>query len=244
MKYPYFTYDNVINQELQKEVWSYLLNQTYHAKRKTENKNNDRLFVVKYKPIDGKKEYLTTDLPNVNEQYMHRTIFGNNEEDLKQHFPIFKLWNEIKKTIVNNWSIEGNPEGFSTSDLSKTDCRVYVNIQPNERIKRSHTIHSDSNDLTEGKNYTLLYIANPVWYPSWFAENIFYETDTNSEDKQQFHKGYGQSRNYGIGEPYAVVPPKPGRVILYDGRTLHTTRPTAIWAEEMRYAIAFRIKKN
>jgi hypothetical protein len=32
--------------------------------------------------VKAKKEYLNTDLPSVNEQYMHRTVFGDNEEDI------------------------------------------------------------------------------------------------------------------------------------------------------------------
>jgi len=244
MKYPYHVYDNVVDLELQKEIWSYLLNQTYHAKRKATNHRNEVGTIISYKPIDGKKEYLNPDLPSVNEQYMHRTVFGDNEEDIKSHPPIEKLWNKIKETIGSEWSIAGDPEGIPSNTLSKGDWRVYVNIQPNEEIKRSHTIHRDTANINEEKNYTLLYIANLEWHPSWFSENIFYESDDNSLDKQQFQKGHGQSRNFGIGDPYAIIPPKPGRVILYDGRTLHTTRPTAIWANEMRYAVAFRIKKN
>ena len=36
--------------------------------------------------------------------------------------------------------------------------------------------------------------------------------------------------------------PIPGRIIDYDGRTLHTTRPAAIWANEIRKVIAFRVR--
>jgi hypothetical protein len=41
-----------------------------------------------------------------------------------------------------------------------------------------------------------------------------------------------------------VVSPKPGRIMVYDGRMLHTTRPSAVWATDLRKVIAFRVRKN
>jgi hypothetical protein len=244
MKYPYYIYDNTVDKDLQKEVWNYMMNQTFYGKRKIGDHWHEVGTIVYYKPSENKKEYLNEKIGSVNNQYMHRTVFGDNEEDIKNHPPIAKLWESISKTIGKEWTISGEPEGVASVTISKDKWRVYVNAQPEETIKRSHTIHRDTSDLIEGKDYTLLYIANPEWYPSWFAENIFYEDDTDSIDKQQFQKGYGQSRNFGIGDPYATISPKPGRIIMYDGRTLHTTRPAAIWSKEMRYAIVFRIRKD
>jgi predicted 2-oxoglutarate/Fe(II)-dependent dioxygenase YbiX len=51
----------------------------------------------------------------------------------------------------------------------------------------------------------------------------------------------GQSREFPVGYPFSIIPPVAGRVVLYDGRTLHTTKPVAPWAEQMRYAVVFRI---
>jgi hypothetical protein len=243
MKYSYYVYDNIINDKLQKEIWQHLLNQTYFAKRKSEENRKIIKDIIQYKPIDNKKEYLNKDLPNVNDQNMHRTTFGNNEEEIKIHPPISQLWNKVKEVIGAEWNINGDPEGI-VKNPNLIESRVYVNIQPTEEIKKSHAIHRDTTNINETNNYTLLYIANPEWHPSWFAENIFYEDDESSLDRQQFQYGHGQSRNFGIGDPYAIISPKPGRVILYDGRTLHTTRPAAIWAKEMRYAVAFRIRKT
>jgi len=244
MKYPYYVYDNTVDKNLQNEVWNYMMNQTFYGKRKTGDHWNETGTVIYYKPSEYKKEYLEEKIEAVDNQYMHRTVFGDTEEDIKKHPPISKLWESISETIGKEWTISGNPEGVASVLVSKGKWRVYVNAQPDETIKRSHTIHRDTSDLKETQNYTLLYIANPEWYPSWFAENIFYEDNPNSIDKQQFQKGHGQSRNFGIGDPYAIVSPKPGRIIMYDGRTLHTTRPAAIWSKEMRYAIVFRIRKD
>jgi hypothetical protein len=75
------------------------------------------------------------------------------------------------------------------------------------------------------------------------AENVFYADDESTGDTQQFQRGFGQSREFNVGYPYAIVPPVAGRVVLYDGRALHTTKPTAPWAEHMRYAVVFRARK-
>jgi hypothetical protein len=39
-----------------------------------------------------------------------------------------------------------------------------------------------------------------------------------------------------------IVSPVPGRIIAYDGRTLHTTRPASIWAPVPRITLAFRAR--
>ena len=242
MKYDYEVWDNIIDKELQKEVWDYMLNQTFSAGRKDVEYPKVGT-VLYYTPAESKKEYLNSSIPSLNNQYMHRTVFGDNELDIESHKPIAKLWKKINSFYGNAFKIDGDPEGVADKRLSKNVWRVYVNAQPDESIKRSHGVHRDTIDLNETKNYTLLYIANPEWYPTWFGENIFYEDNIESNDKQQFQKGFGQSRGFGVGDPYAVVLPKPGRIILYDGRTLHTTKPVAVWAKQMRYAVVFRIKK-
>jgi hypothetical protein len=246
MKYHYEVYDNVIDPILQKEVWEYIRKQTFSAARKDVEYKDipSKGTIIYYVPEDGKKEYLDNSIPAVNKQLVHRTVFGDNEEDIKNHPPIEKLWNSINKVIGGNWSIAGDQEGVANRRLNKNMWRVYVNAAANEEIKRSHGVHRDTINLEETLNYTLLYIANPEWYPTWFAENIFYENDENSLDYQQYQKGNGQSRNFKVGDPFAIIPPKPGRIILYDGRMLHTTRPTATWAEELRYAVVFRIRKT
>jgi hypothetical protein len=244
MKYHYEIHDDCISQELQKKVWDYIQEQTFYAARKNRDYPNPGT-ILEYVPKDNMKEYMNGE-DSVNNQFMHRCIFGDSEMDLMDHPPILNLWMAINKVLGNKFKIDGDPEGIAIrrpNGRGGVTKRVYVNAQPEETIKRSHAVHRDTIDLNEEKNYTLLYIANPVWYPTWFAENVFYESDDNSEDKQQFQKGFGQARGFGIGDPYAIIPPKPGRIILYDGRTPHTTRPTAIWAEEMRKAVVFRIRK-
>ena len=232
--------DNVIDQHLQKDVWEYILSQSFHATRKDVS-YPDVGTVINYVPKENKKEYLDQSIPSVNNQYMHRCVFSKGQSDLNNHPIILNLWEHINKHFNDSFIIGGDPEGIADNNFNY--ARVYVNAQPEETIKRSHGIHRDTINLKKTRNYTLLYIANPEWYPTWFGENIFYEDDEDSEDKQQYQKGYGQCRGFGVGNPFLTVSPKPGRIILYDGRTLHTTKPVAAWSPEIRYAVVFRLKK-
>lgn len=233
-------FDGIVDDDLQWRVWEYIQNQTFHATRK-DVPYPEPGSVVYYKPIDNKKEYLDEGIPSVNNQYMHRCVFGIQGEG---HPIILELWDKINAHFGNQFIIDGDAEGIADPGLEYGFSLCYVNAQPEETIKRSHGIHRDTIDLNQDKHFTLLYIANPTWYPTWMGENIFYADDDSTGDTQQFQKGFGQSRGFGVGEPFALVAPSPGRVILYDGRTLHTTKPVAPWAEQMRYAVVFRIRKR
>jgi hypothetical protein len=245
-------YDNIVSPELQAEVWEYILNREYYAKRKIlkrlyplGTKTVETGPVVMYTPADKNYEYMNDNLPGLDFQYMHRTKFGDSAEDLAQHTPIQNLWNTINSHLDNQYEINGVPEEIAHDNVLNLgiDGRVYVNIQMDETIKRTHGIHRDSIDVDDDSYFTMIYIANPVWYPTWGAENVFYADDDTTGDTQQFQKNLGQSRNFGVGWPYKYVEPRPGRVMLYDGRTLHTTKPATIFAGEHRYAVAFRLKK-
>jgi hypothetical protein len=235
------SFDNLVSDDLRWRVWEYIQNQSFHATRKDVSYPTPG-HIIHYKPIENKKEYLDDSIPSVNNQYMHRCVFGNSEEELMfKHRVIAELWKTINSALGNKYTISGDMEGIADPAYKLSRC--YVNAQPSETIKRSHGIHRDTIDLNEGKNFTLLYMANLEWYPTWMAENVFY-SDEVTGDKQQFQKGYGQSRGFDVGYPYAIVPPVAGRVVIYDGRALHTTKPTAPWAEQMRYAVVFRIRSK
>lgn len=233
-------YDNLIPDDLRKRVWDHIQHQTFHATRKDKSYPEVGT-IINYVPADGKKEYLDENLPSVNNQYIHRCVFGKVAEDLRTNHPVIaELWDTINSSFGNQFVINGDPEGIADDNWKM--ARVYVNAQPDETIKRSHAIHRDTVDLEEEKNFTILYYANLEWYPSWMAENIFYADDDSTGDTQQFQKGWGQARDFGVGYPYALMSPTPGRVVVYDGRALHTTKPAAPWAKEMRYAVVFRVK--
>ena len=252
-------YDDVIPYDFRKTIWEYINNQKWYAT---------------WKPLEAKTfEYVPSQVPSTfvpgtpgrfPVMWMHRACFASDDETLKNNHPlIWDLWCKINSHLGDQYTISGNDEDMSIFPSDKEGWqppvpadpnlapgwRVYTGGQLNEHVKRSHGVHRDTIDMNDTTSRTILYVANLEWYPSWFAECIFYPDDPNgvTGDHQQFQKGfYSQSRNFNVGwaDNGKIVSPVPGRIIDYDGRTLHTTRPTAIWAKDFRKVIAFRARKK
>lgn len=254
--------DDIIPTDQRQQLWNYIENQTWHITYKPLRFDGLHRDFIPSKDKDWRALDPVRLLPNM---FMPRACFGSDESSLSQNHPlIYDLWLQINSALGNEFSIAGSPEGMPMDSLNdpkwiapdpidpdlEKGWRVYANSQPSESIKRSHGIHRDTIDLEDDKCYTLLYVANLEWYPSWFAECIFYPNDLEGSvgDHQQHQSilASNQSRNFSIGwaDEGRIVSPKPGRIILYDGRTLHTTRPSAIWAKSPRKVIAFRIRKK
>jgi hypothetical protein len=237
--------DDAIPSALREQVWNYLLDQTWHIEYKKDKS------VETYVP---RKDGL--DFPHKNPLAVHgttmaRIAFAADDKYLKaKHSIITTLWESINQTLGDNYELTGYPEGMPGNLQAKTAIpglkagwRVYTNAQYQENIKHSHGIHRDTPDLNDATTATILYVANLNWYPSWFAECVYY-LDRATGDQQQFQTvdADAQRRNFDLGWAEQIVSPKPGRIIAYDGRTLHTTRPAAIWAAEPRVTVAFRAR--
>jgi hypothetical protein len=255
--------DDAIPEDVRQLVWEYLLQSTWSVAWKRYTGHNFHE-IHEYKPGLWKNLEYPKRLDEPRHLFMPRAHFASDDESLKKHEPIYKLWQCINMTFDGEFEIAGKPEGTvpenspdekikekytapPTQDPSlEQGWRVYSAAQPNEHIKRTHGIHRDQPDESIDNTYTCLYVANPEWYPSWFADNMFY-TSGHSEtgDDQRFQKG-GQRRGFQVdwGDDCKVVSPKPGRLICYDSRRLHTTRPAAIWAEADRKVVTFRLRKK
>lgn len=261
--------DNQINQALKEEVWEYINNQVYYASYK-KPPGPDTYTYIPSEGSFMKSSHLILSARQPT-MWMHRACLASDDASLEKNHPvIWKLWQSINQVLGDKYIIEGYPEDVFTGHGSRglrgsaspldpqwiapktqnpkleQGWRVYVNGQPDETIKWSHGIHKDTIDLNNDQTRTILYIANLEWYPTWFGECIFYPDDDNNTagDQQQYQKNYGQSRNFNVGwaDNGKIVSPVPGRIIDYDGRTLHTTRPTAVWCPDIRKAIGFRVR--
>jgi hypothetical protein len=247
-------YDDVVSYDFRKEIWDYINKQKWYATWKPIG-----LKMHEYIPANVPRNFIPGTNTRLPSMWMHRACFASDDHSLERDHPvIWKLWCEINSHLGNKYTITGNEESMASEDNSawqppttqdptlKSGWRVYTNGQLNEFVKRSHGVHRDTIDITDDTSRTILYVANLEWYPSWFAECIFYPDDPLgiSNDHQQFQNGYGQSRHFNVGwaDDGKIVSPVPGRIIDYDGRTLHTTRPAAIWANEIRKTIAFRVR--
>jgi len=239
--------DNAIQESLRTEVWEYLKNQTWYIKYRTDDS------VESFIPaIDG------IDLPNRNPKAIHGTTMARAALacDVKflqlKHNLLYRIWTEINAALGNKYEITGYPEGMPQGRITppKTGIkgldagwRVYTNGQYQETIKRSHGIHRDTPDLNDDSTVTILYVANTTWFPSWFGEIVYY-SDAATGDHQQFQTidSEAQHRDFNLGWAEKIVSPIPGRIICYDGRTLHTTKPASHWAPEPRVTLAFRAR--
>jgi len=243
-------YDNIIPEDFRKEIWNYINSQPWTATWKPYNSYTSQYIPNEETFMAKSHKVMTVRDPNM---FMHRAAFAREESELIEKHPIiWQLWEMINEQLGNKYEIKGVPEGIAQLEhpdvpyeADDRGWRVYCNAQLDETIKRSHGAHRDTKDVNDPTTRTILYVANLAWYPTWFAECVYYPDDLEgvTGDHQQYHAKFGaQSRNFNVGWAEKIVSPVPGRIISYDGRTLHTTRPTAIWAEGMRKVIAFRVR--
>jgi hypothetical protein len=256
------TYDNIIPEKLRQQVWDYIQNSEWHVYWKETRPYPGTYY--DYTPAKEGTAWRKWDpmftSPSLT---MPRACFASDDASLKKDHPVlWKLWKAINSHLGNKYIIEGEPEGMVTDRFNdpkwtaqptknpniEQGWRVYANSQPQETIKRSHGVHRDTHDVNDENTCTILYFANLEWYPTWFAECMYYpnDVDETTGDHQQFQAAapHAQKRNFAVGwgDEGKLVSPVPGRIIVYDGRTLHTTRPAAVWAREARKAIAFRVR--
>jgi hypothetical protein len=248
--YNYQIFDDAIADELRQQVWDYMQDLTWYAYPGRES-------IQRFIPSRHGLDFPEKSGFSENGSFMSRTQFALDAPGLEKDHPIIhKLWTEINSLHNNAYDLTGNGEGVASRPTKNDQStipglnagwRVYTNGQGSEKIKRSHGIHRDTIDVNDDTTRTILYIANPVWLPSWMAELVFYNEDPDrlTGDHQQFQQavgGHTQRRGFPIGWPSDIVAAKPGRVISYDGRMLHTTKPTSIFAPHMRVAVAFRVR--
>lgn len=261
-------HDNFIDLEFHREVYQYLLNsywvQTW-AGLETETQV--------YRPNDWDDSWANAAGVR-RTLAQPRTFFGSDEASIKNNHPvIWELWNRINAQLDNRYAITGHPEGASMHDLAldkigdkivdptwaacpdpedstlEKGWRVYANATPHDIIALGGYAHRDTPDLSDETSVTILWIANEEWYPSWGSELMLFPEDPDGDtgDHQQFHLGnLVQRRNFNIGWPDEgkLICMRPGRLILYDGRTLHGTNPSKHrWNVFPNRRVAFRARR-
>ncbi len=258
MSYDMKIIDGAIPDELRQRVWNYLLNSRWGTMWKPVG---GRQYVNYIPAIDSEFAYFRAKTTNTVNTLQHRAAFASDDASLAAHPVLVELWEKINALFENQFTISGHPEGLPVQEGDPTweppdpanpnlgkGWRVYANGQTDESSKRTHGVHRDSPYVNEDKNWTILFCANPEWYPTWYGDCVFYGEDPEgiTGDHQQHQNVNGhinQNRNFKIGWPEKIVSPLPGRIIAYDGRYLHTTHPTAIWCQVQRRVVAFRVRK-
>jgi hypothetical protein len=245
-------YDNLVSKELHKDLWEYLISRVWaHAWLPKEG------VMQLYRPSDYDDSWYSAYVPRHLNQ--PRTLFGSDEASIKSQHPlVWQLWNEINAKLNNEYEITGNTEGTVWKDYPcpptedpalKQGWRVYANATPHDMLATGGYIHRDSKNLEDTDSVTIIWVANQEWYPSWGGELTFYPEDPTGStgDHQQFNAAGQQSRGFKIGwaDEGKTVSLKPNRLIVYDGRTLHSTAPTKhrFNTEQIR-RIVFRARKK
>lgn len=225
------TYDNVCDPSFQKQVWEYLLDQVWYAVW-----NGLPTEMKLYKPNDWDIGWI--DGNQSRKVGMHRCMFGSDEASISKRHPIIhELWVRLNEHLGNRYELTGAPEGMWWRDHPIPPCedpdlptgwRIYANATVHDQIGRGSYIHRDTADLTNPYTVTMIYCPVAEWYPSWGNEIMFYPEDPDrlTGDHQQFSND--QRRGFPIGWPDEgkLVCLRPNRLLVYDGRTLHSTQPS------------------
>lgn len=193
---------------------------------------------------------------------MYRHPIGWSDDTVKERNPlIYSLWTQINLQLFDGKArIDGIPEpaaglkgpkpffidhkDFHEKYDVPTDQRdftCYLNARSADQLhgdkigERVGQIHKDTDGSYDGDNYyTVLFVVNIDWQPSWGGELIYYG-DEDTGDKHW-------KRGWDIGYPIKIVGNKPGRVVVYKHDQTHSTQSPRSDAPEMTQKIAFRIK--
>jgi hypothetical protein len=249
-------YDNLISVKQHNKIWECVKNLTFYGTWLTESQVNFNYTLNSPKtPNDWMVFQTFGRTPK-----LHRAPLASDEDSLKsRHLPIYLLWKELNTQLGGQYEITGNPEGMrsdvpvpeQTDPDLKLGWRVYVNANYNSHIGRGGQgyVHRDTPlEHNDDKTVTMLYVANPEWYPSWAGELKFYPEDPDglTGEHQQFNMSDQQQRGYNVGwlDKGRVVSTVPGRLIIYDGRCLHGTVPAGGPLETPSIKIVFRARRK
>tara|TARA_R110000868_G_scaffold407418_1_gene688844 strand:+ start:107 stop:862 length:756 start_codon:yes stop_codon:yes gene_type:complete len=239
--------DSFLPDAFRKEIQDYLLSLEWFYSP-TQSHNNLYFFT----PNRDGLNYPETRVQRM-DMVTPRVPLASDEIVLKQNHPlIHKLWELINNKFDNNLEITGVPEGLFIDGHPKSNnntlvpgldpgWRVYASVRAPETIMTAFPIHKDTVDPTDESSRNILYNVNFEWYPSWHGDYIFYKDSDITGDHQQFIKK-GQKRGFGTDWPAHIVGHKPGNVVCYDGRWLHSTRPTSYCALSRKISLVFRAR--
>ena len=246
-------HDNIVDATLHKKVYDYLLQCDWHQPMYGVHSE-----LQLFKPGEWDESWAAATV-------IRRTIgqprvmFGSDEDSTRKRHPIIaELWDTINAQLGNAYAITGSDEGMAWKDYPcptptdpnlPTGWRVYANGTRHDLLSLQGYIHRDNFDFKDETSVTMLWTASMEWYPSWGGELILYPEDPNglTGDHQQFNQGPGQQRrNFQIGwqDEGKMICMRPGRLIIYDGRTLHSSQPSRHRHNTiMHMRVAFRARK-
>jgi hypothetical protein len=252
---PISVYDDVVDPSLHQEIYNYLLDQAWFIPWAAPQ---SQLRI--YKPSNWDDSWSSLAEFEI-APGQPRCLFGSDESSIETAHPlIWNLWQKINARLGNCYELTGVPEGMAWKDrVCPTPAdpaldigwRVYANATIHAKLNHGCYVHRDNIGLADDTSATIIWMANPEWYPSWGGEIMFYPEDPEGStgDHQQFNEGRQQQRNYQIGwlDQGKVVSLKPNRLLVYDGRSLHASAPTRNYNNNQlhrRVVFRARLKKS
>ena len=191
----------------------------------------------------------------------YRHPFGWNTESLKERNDlIWSLWTQINQHIFDgNGTLEGigdKVDGLRVGNhFFKNQMDYYEKYGVSRNVdywtsyfsaracepiglvkvkKQGKMIHKDTRFGWNGPFFTVLYVVNRKWKPTWGGEVVFYGDEHTG--------GKHRKEKYDIGWPTHIVGNKPGRIFVYDHTDIHKATPPSAEADEMTQRIAFRVR--
>ena len=244
--YSLSVFDNEIAPDLQQRVTDYLLDSKYCVNfydppHSTWNPRTDTWHTARDYPTQP------------------RLPLAWDDNSLEHRSPIInELWLAINQCLDNQFQITGVTEGMGymtgisplpgldrpdgTPGRPNSGWRVYGSGNEREYRARTKSIHRDSPFMDRDDYVNIVYFANAEWHPQYYGETLFHSNDADTGDYTgRFDKD--QNRKFPIGEVENVVPPKPGRFMVFDARYMHQVKPSAKWAMPIM-GVVFRLQKK
>ena len=237
-------HDNLINKAHIYKIYHYVQRQQWYGGFTPVEKD-----IFHYRPADNKNSDWMLKKTKSSGGVMHRCKLATDKDMLEElHPPVYDIWQEINQKLDNQFELTGIPEGMHDEQAVDETWRVYVNGTFNYYLQGPGYIHRDNHDLNDETSVTIILFLNPIWYPSWQGYLRFYPDDVDGVigDHQQFNSGYQQQRDFDIGwlDEGRIVSPVPGRLIVYDGRSLHSTTSCRTGLDVSSLKLVFRARRK
>tara|TARA_B100000427_G_C15400917_1_gene547599 strand:+ start:49 stop:900 length:852 start_codon:yes stop_codon:yes gene_type:complete len=194
---------------------------------------------------------------------MYRHPFGISDEQIRGRSPlIYKLWTDINSKLFDSKAtLDGIGERIGgllfqrkfvfkdnldfyrkyTLPLNTQGFTCYLNGRcynpfSGDKLKgRTGQIHKDTGPHdSDHEYYTVLYVANLTWLPTWGGELVYY----GEEDTTEKHWKDG----YNVGWPKHMIGNRPNRIVKYSHDETHMSLNPRADAPEMSQRVAFRVK--
>lgn len=182
----------------------------------------------RFKEID---KYLSTDLVTAIQSFFQTNVHWTYGWQSDKEKTPFGHWNhDFLKTHRTNQEdhehlLLDNPELVPIRDLWLSLKETHLSDHSLVRCyANAHTFGVEGYPHVDSRkpgNYTTIIYVNPIWKPEWAGETVFLND---------------------LGDIAHAVLPKPGRIVIFDGRITHAARGLTRICPAMRVTLMFKTR--